>query len=233
MKRFWDTVAVEAVAGGWRVVLDGRPIKTAVGAPQIVPSAPLAQALAHEWRSQGADIDASAFVLRDMADFAIDIARTDRDAVIAALLAYAGSDTLCYRAEPDEPLAIRQRAVWEPLLAAAEERWSVAFTRVSGIIHRAQPPATLKAMRAALTEQDDFTLAALNTLASLAASLVIALAAAEPGADAAALWDAANLEEDWQAEQWGVDDEALALRTRRAALFGDAMRFAALLRREP
>ena len=228
MKRFWNDVAVEAAPGGWRVALDGRAIKTAVGSPQIVPSAALAEALADEWRAQGDEIDAGAFVLRDMADFAIDIVAADRDTLIAALLAYAESDTLCYHAEPDEPLAIRQRAVWEPLLAAAEARWNVKFKRVSGIIHRAQPPATLARMREALATQPDFTLAALNTLASLAASLVIALAALEPGAGAATLWDAANLEEDWQFEQWGVDGEALALRTRRAALFVEAMRFANL-----
>ena len=233
MKRFWTEVTVEAVPEGFRVVLDGRAIKTAVGAPQIVPTSALAEALAREWRAQGEVIDPRAFVLRDMADFAIDIVGADRTPVIAALLGYAESDTLCYRAEPDEPLAIRQRAAWEPLLTAAEQRWGVQFVRVSGIIHRAQPAATLERLRAVLEAQDDFLLAALNTLASLAASLVIALAALDPDADAAALWDAANLEEDWQAEQWGSDAEALALRTKRAALFADAMRFVALGRREP
>ena len=233
MKRFWTEVTVEAAPGGWRAALDGRAIKTAVGAPQIVPTSALAEALAGEWRAQGEVIDPRAFVLRDMADFAIDIVGADRTPVIAALLAYAESDTLCYCAEPDEPLAIRQRAVWEPLLTAAEQRRGVEFTRVSGIIHRAQPAATLERLRAVLETQDDLTLAALNTLASLAASLVIALAALDPDADSAALWDAANLEEDWQAEHWGADAEALALRTKRAALFADAMRFAALGRREP
>ncbi len=226
MKRFWKEVAVEPAPGGWRVALDGRALKTAAGAPQIVASAVLAEALADEWRGQGETIDAGAFVLRDMADFAIDIAAADRGMLIAALLAYAESDTLCYCAEPDEPLAARQRAVWEPLLSAVEARWNIQFTRVSGIIHRAQRPATLARLRGVLEEKSDFTLAALNTLASLAASLVIALTALDPEADAASLWDAANLEEDWQAEQWGTDAEALALRTRRAALFTAAMRFA-------
>ncbi len=233
MKRFWSEVSVAPATRGWRVAIDGRAIRTAVGAAQIVPSAALAEALADEWRAQGEEIDASGFVLRDMADFAIDIVSADRAPVLAALLAYAESDTLCYRAEPDEPLAIRQRAVWEPLLGAAETRWDIAFVRIGGIIHRPQPPATLERLRAVLAAHDDFTLAALNTLASLAASLVIALAALEPDADPAALWDAANLEEDWQAEQWGADAEAVTLRTRRAALFAQAARFAALAHREP
>ncbi|MCE2843368.1 MAG: molecular chaperone, partial [Novosphingobium sp.] len=70
----------------------------------------------------------------------------------------------------------------------------------------------------------------LNTLASLAASLVIGLAALEPDADAGALWIAAELEEEWQAELWGRDAEAEERRARRAAAFANAVRFAALAR---
>ena len=70
----------------------------------------------------------------------------------------------------------------------------------------------------------------MQTLASLAASLVVGLAGLEPGADAEALYAAANLEEDWQAEQWGWDREAEGRRARRQAEFAAAARFAALLR---
>ena len=236
MKRFYQAVTVksedagEPEAGGWRVLLDGRGIKTACGNPQIVPTRALAEALAAEWAGQGEEINPSAFRFRDLADYAIDVAGPDRATVIAAVLRFAESDTLCYRAEPDEALAERQREVWEPLLAKAEARWDVHFERISGVIHRPQPAATLVRMARVLEAQDSFTLAALHTLASLAASLVIALAAIAPGADAEALWNAANLEEDWQAELWGKDAEAETLRTRRLAEFAAAMRFAELAR---
>jgi chaperone required for assembly of F1-ATPase len=98
------------------------------------------------------------------------------------------------------------------------------------VIHRPQPPATLAQMAKVLATHDSFSLAALHTLASLAASLVVALAAIEPDADPEVLWSVANLEEDWQAELWGKDAEAEALRTRRLAEFAAAMRFAGLAR---
>jgi chaperone required for assembly of F1-ATPase len=150
--------------------------------------------------------------------------------VIREIVPYAETDTLCYRGDEGEPLAERQREVWEPLLTAAEQRWDVHFERVGSIIHRPQPAATLARMEAVLTAESDFTLAALRTLSSLACSLVIALAAIVPGADAEALWDAANLEEDWQAELWGKDAEAEERRARRFASFAAAMRFAELAR---
>ena len=237
MKRFYKQVAVapaEGGEGGWRVLLDGRPIKTAGGLPQVVPTSALADAMADEWAEQGEDIDPAGFVLRDMADYAIDIAGRDRAGVIRELLPFAETDTLCYRAEEGEALHERQLAVWEPLLAAAEARWDIRFERVGGVIHRAQPVETVARLEAVLADQSDFALAALRTLASLAASLIIGLAALEPdapdGLGAEALWQAANLEEDWQAELWGKDSEAEALRARRFRAFAAAMRFAELAR---
>lgn len=230
MKRFYREVTVAAVDGGWRVLLDGRGIKTAGGTAQVLPTEALASALAAEWTGQGEEIDPGRFVLRDLADYAIDIVAPDREAAIAGLMRYAETDTLCYRAEPDEPLHARQLAVWEPPLQAAEARWDIHFERVSGILHRPQPPETLNRLAAVLLAETDFALAALNTLTSLAASLVIGLAALAPGAEADALWAAANLEEDWQAELWGRDTEAEARRAWRFASFAAAMEFAALAR---
>jgi chaperone required for assembly of F1-ATPase len=153
-----------------------------------------------------------------------------RDEAIRGLLPYAETDTLCYRSDEGEPLRERQHETWEPLLAAAEQRWDVHFERIAGVIHRPQPAAMLARMATVLAAESSFSLAALRTLASLAASLVIALAAIAPDADAAALWAAANLEEDWQAELWGKDAEAEARRERRFASFAAAIRFAGLAR---
>jgi chaperone required for assembly of F1-ATPase len=228
VKRFYKNVTVAPADGGWRVLLDGRGIKTAAGAPQIVPTEALAQALAQEWAAQGETLDPSAFLLRDLADFAIDAGAVDDIAL--TLLPYAETDTLCYRADPDEPLHRRQLDVWEPVLTRAEARFGVHFTRVSGIVHKPQPPATLARLAAELQGHDAFTLAALRMLASLAASLVVALLAIESDADTKALWDAANLEEEWQAELWGREWEAEERRARRFEAFALAARFAALSR---
>ena len=230
MKRFYKEVTIAPTEGGWRVLLDGRAIKTALGKDQVVPNEALASAMAAEWANQGEEIDTTRFLFRDLADYAIDIVRADRAAAIDGLLRFAETDTLCYRADPEEPLFRRQQDVWEPLLQAAEHRHDIHFERISGIMHRPQPAATLDALRAHLATLDDFTLAAVNTLASLAASLTIALAALDDGADAQALWTLANLEEDWQAELWGADYEAKELRERRSAEFAQALRFAALAR---
>lgn len=223
MKRFYTKVDVAGADDSWIVNLDGRPLKTQGGRPQAVPSARLADMLAAEWRNQGEEIDPAAFRLRDMTDYAIDFVRKDREAVIDKLLGYAETDTLCYRADPEDALYRRQQEIWEPLLTETETRENVRFHRVSGIVHRAQPSETLATFRGRLKTLDHFRLAALEQLVSLSASLCIGLAALDPDADTDALWDAANLEEDWQAELWGHDEEAAERRERRRRDFGAAI----------
>lgn len=228
MKRFWTDVSHEPHGGGWRVLLDGRPIRTQRGGqPQVVLTRELAELLAAEWAAQGDTIDPEAFAMRDIADYAIDVVAAEPDGTIEKILGFAETDTLCYRADPDEPLWKHQQLVWEPVLAAFEAREGVALTRVSGIVHRAQPPATLAALRARLAALEPFTLAALETMTSLSTSLTVGLSALEPGADLAALWDAAELEEAWQVALWGSDAEAQDRRDKRAADFARAARFAA------
>ncbi len=231
MKRFWKAVTVEPAEGGdWRVTLDGRPIRTQGGHPQSVPTRPLAEALADEWRAPGDTVDPHGFPLRDLADYAIDHVLPDRAGAAAQLLAYAETDTLCYRADPDEPLYRRQRALWDPLLTAFEARHGVRLERTSGVIHKPHSPETLDRLRAALEEKNPFTLAAIHALAPLAASLSVALEAVETGADAEKLFTAANCEEDWQAEQWGWDPAAERARAIRLAAFQAAAKFAELVR---
>lgn len=235
MKRFYKEATAEQTENGpedsgWRAVLDGRPIRTAGGRPQVVPTQALAQALAAEWARQGEEIDTATFHYRDLADFAIDAVAPARGTVIAELLPYAETDTLCYRADPDEALYKRQMEMWEPVLSSAEARLGVTFTRISGIIHKPQPGPTLACLRSELDACSDFELAALKMLSSLSASLVIALEAIRPGADAEALWKAAELEADWQVELWGEDWEATERRAARFEAFRLAIALTALSR---
>ncbi|MDC8754336.1 molecular chaperone [Erythrobacter sp. sf7] len=236
MRRFYKDVTLGEVPGaqtlGYQVLLDGRGVKTVGGAAQLVPTQGLGEALAAEWRRQGEKIDPKSLPLRDMADYAIDVVASDPVTIAAGLIAYAETDTLCYRADPDEPLHARQQAVWEPLLSAFEAAHGITLVRVSGVLHRPQPPETLATLQTKLTTLDPFALAGVEAMTKLAASLVTALAAldAADGEEPLALWQAACLEEEWQAELWGRDEEAEERRARREADFLRACGFARLAR---
>lgn len=226
MKRFYKDVSLTAVGdSGWQVTLDGRGIKTQTGGQQIVPNEAVAKLLAGEWRDQGEEINPKLFVFRDMADYAIDVVRPDRSAAVTNLIKFSQTDTLCYRGDPSDALFKQQEEMWEPLVTACEKRHGVTFSRVSGIMHDPQVPETTARLEAILAEMDDFTLAGLQTLTALAASLIVGLEALQDGADAEALYAVANAEEDWQARLWGWDEEAKQHRTMRLKAFTMALEF--------
>ncbi len=228
IRRFYKDVTLGEGPSGWQVLLDGRGIKTVGGAPQVVPTQALGEALAAEWRRQGDKIDPASLPLRDMADYAIDMVAGDVAGTARALVSYAETDTLCYRADPDEPLYAHQQIVWEPLLAAFEAANGIALVRVSGVLHRPQPPEAMAKLEARLNTLDPFALAGVEAMAKLAASLITALAAFDAAheEEPLALWQAACLEEEWQADLWGRDWEAEERRERREADFLRACAFA-------
>ena len=225
MKRFWRDVAV-ADRG---VLLDGRPVRTPAKATLLLPTDALADAVADEWRAVGTDIDPRAMPLTGLANAAIDRVAPIHASFAADLAKYGESDVLCYRAELPVELAARQDAVWTPILDWARARYDIAFTLVTGIIHRAQPPETVARLGAALAVRDGWALAALSPLVTISGSLVAALMLAEGAITPDATFDATHLDELWQAELWGEDWMATDARALRRADFLAAARFHELL----
>jgi len=225
VKRFWKDVTVE----GGEIALDGKRVRTPGRAPLALPTPALAEAVADEWRAVGETIDPRAMPLTGLANAAIDRIAPDRAAFAAGLAAYGASDLLYYRAELPEPLVARQQGAWDPLLDWARGRYDVHFETVAGVMHRAQPPATLARLGEAVAALDAFRLAGLSPVVTVGGSLVAALALLEGAADADTVWTAAQIDEAWQAEQWGEDALAVQAREAHRADFDAGARFLALL----
>lgn len=225
MKRFYTDVALIAVDGGWQVQLDKRPVRTPARAPLVLPSARLGEAVAAEWRGQGDMIDPRSMPMTGLANAAIDQITPNHVSFAAAIAQYGESDLLCYRAEAPGALVARQAAAWDPLLDWAQARYDVTLRTTQGIIHVPQLPETLARLSAVVATLDPFTLAGLSSIVSLTGSLVCGLALFEEGQSPEMIWQAAELDETWQAEQWGEDAQAMARRAARRADFDMACTF--------
>ncbi len=228
MKRFYEEVSVARLADGWQVLLDGRGVKTPGKAAQLLPSEALAEALADEWRAQGEELDPNAMPMRDLADYAIDHVAGQQATVAQKLIAYAETDTLAYRADPDDPVFARQQQVWEPIMAAFESELNVRIPRVAGIAHAQLTDDTRNVLTSRIEALAHCQLAALEMLTSLAGSLCVGWRALSTPDNATALFDAANLEQDIQAEEWGWDHDAAEARSAKSSAFVMAARFAQL-----
>jgi chaperone required for assembly of F1-ATPase len=224
-RRFWTDVTVE----DRQVRLDGRPVRTPARAELAPPTDALAAAIAEEWRAVETSIDPRAMPLTGFANATIDRIAPDKQAFARNIAVYAETDLTCYRADAPASLVARQARAWDPLLDWARGRYDVAFSVTSGIVHVAQPAATIDRLSRAVAAFDAFRLAALSPLTTLSGSLVIALALAERAIGEEEAWRAAELDELWQAETWGEDALATAAREDRHAAFRAATRFLALL----
>lgn len=230
MNRFYERAAAAPAAGGVAVLLDARPVRTPARAALEVPSEALAEAIAAEWNAQGDKVDPRTMPLTGLANAAIDRVAPEQAAFAAGLARYGESDLLCYRAEGPRPLVERQAAAWDPLLAWARRRYDADFTVTAGIVHRPQPPATVERLAAAVAARDAFRLAALAPLVTISGSLIVALALAEGEIGVDQAWAAANVDEAWQAEQWGEDPLAADALENRRSEFHAASQFLTLLR---
>lgn len=224
-KRFWTSAEVAEAPGGFAVTLDGRQVKTPAKAPLVVPSRALAEAIAREWQAQDEKIDPATMPVTRGANAAIDKVRSQHAEVAALIADYGGTDLLCYRAEAPRELVARQSEHWDPLLDWAEAALGARLAVTRGVVPVAQPEAALAALSARVAAMDEWQLAALHDLVGITGSLVLGLAVAEGRLTADEAWTLAQLDEDWQAEQWGVDDEAAEHAGRKRDALLDAERF--------
>jgi len=233
MKRFWDNASAVPEPGGFRVLLDGRPVRLPGGAPLLVQSPALAAAIAAEWAAaggaKGGEMTPADIPLTRLAGTAQERIAPDPAPMVEGLAQYGATDLLCYRAE-DHRLAAIQAAEWQPLLDWAADTHAAPLRVTEGVMPVPQDPVALAGLRRAVAASDPIGLAALGVLVPGFGSLVLGLAVLARRLDAAEAHRLALLDESYQEELWGTDAEAAARRTRIAAEVAVAGRLVALAR---
>ena len=229
-KRFWKLAVAEAYDGGFTVRLDGKAVRTPAKAAFVLPTMAMARAAAAEWDAQDKEVRPETMPVTRAANSAIDKLGHQFAEVVDLLAEYGDSDLLCYRAEGPEGLVARQAAAWDPLLAWAKGELGVSLRATAGVMHIAQPPEALARLRAELAAASRFELAALHDLIAITGSLILGLAVARGHLSAAEAFSKSRIDEQWQAELWGADDEAAQSEAAKAAALDEAARFHALCR---
>lgn len=224
-KRFWKETSVVSEGGGFAVHLDGRALRTPAKAPLVVPGAQMAGAIAQEWDAQQGEVDPRSMPFTRSANAAIDKVAVQHAEVADMLAEYGGSDLLCYRATTPAELVARQAANWDPLLDWAETALGARLAAVSGVMHHPQDRAALDVLRRRVHGLNNFELAAFHDLVSLSGSLIIGFAATLDHLPIEELWRVSRIDETWQEELWGVDEEASEMAEVKRQAFLHAHRF--------
>ena len=222
-KRFYARADVVESPEGFAIALDGKPVRTPSGRPLAAPTRAIADAMAREWDAQQENIDPLSMPLTRLANSVVD-AVVDRVGAVADDVAkYFQSDLLCYRAGHPEALVARESASWDPVLFWAADTLGAHFILGQGIVHVRQPDAAVAAARAALPD-DPWSIAALHVITTLTGSALLALALLRGFIDRDQTWAAAHVDEDWNIDQGGVDQEVAARRAARLVDFEAAVR---------
>lgn len=226
-KRFYETVRVAEVEGGFAVHLDERPVKTPARNLLLLPTKAAAEILAQEFEAQEKVVDPAKMPATRLVNTAIDGIALDPQAVLEDVLRFAGTDLLCYRADTPQELVARQTERWDPLIDWAETL-GARFALAEGVMHVEQPREALAAFGVHLSAfRDPIALACLHTMTTLTGSAIIALAIAKQHITADEGWTLAHIDEDWTIEQWGDDAEAA---NRRKTRHSEMMIAASLLK---
>jgi chaperone required for assembly of F1-ATPase len=225
-KRFYAKASVGEADGGFSVTLDGRPIRTPSGRVVTVPAREIAEAIAAEWEAQQEMIDPLTMPLTRFANSVVEAVTDRADVVRDDVAKYLHTDLLFYRAGHPEALVAREAQHWDPVLFWAADQLGAHFILAEGIVHVRQPDTAVKAARAALP-QDPWSVAAVHVVTTLTGSALLALALLHGARDPDQVWAAAHVDEDWNADKWGVDEEVAA---RRAARLVDFRAAASILK---
>src|SRR3984893_7961528 len=174
-RRFYQQAGVDEAEGGYRVVLDGRPVRTPARGFLIAPSRRLGEVIAAEWDAQGETVDPATMPLTRLANSIIDGVAAAPEPVAADVEKYLGSDLLFYRAEGPQRLVERQARLWDPVLAWAREALGARFVLAQGVVHAAKPEGAIPAAPAA-SPDDSWRLGAVHVITTLTGSALLALA---------------------------------------------------------
>lgn len=207
MKRFYKEVSIIEKDGGFHIALDGRTVKTPGKEILVMPTAALAEAVAEEWRAQGDDIDTESMPLTRLANTALDRVAPRFVAVAADISKFAETDLLCYRADEQDALLVKQSDEWDPYLEWADSELGAKLAVTGGIMPVAQDEAALDRLAAIVEEHDAFELTALHEFTNGFGSLVLALAYMRNFRSFDACWKASILDQTHQEELWGEDWE--------------------------
>lgn len=214
-KRFYKDVAValdtdtDADGAGYVVKLDGRLLKTPGKMALRFASENQAKLVAAEWQAQDEDILPGTMPCTRMMNVACEQTPSRRSELVKEFRAYTSTDLLCYRSRNPQDLAARQEQNWQPVLDYAAIQHGISLASTTSIKAVEQPEESLNNAADYATSKDDTALTLLLHFTASYGSAILALSVMERRLQVDTAFALSRLDEGFQNERWGADDEAV------------------------
>jgi len=210
IKRTWEIVAVQRSEVGFSVTLDDQPIITPAKNTLLLPSSSLANRVANEWKEQNNEIIPAEMPFTRLSNSAIDKVSSQFKEVADILSEFGETDLFYYRASSPAELVEKQKIAWDPFLDWVNTSMNVRINVSSGVMFIDQDDDEMVKLKAPIYNMTPFQLAGFHEIVTISGSLIGAYAFVEKAFTADQVWSASRIDEEWQIEQWGSDEEATA-----------------------
>jgi len=167
----------------------------------------MAALVAEEWEAQTELINPPEMPVTRLVNVAVEQTVKHRETLVTEARNYAGTDLLCYRTSHPIDLARRQADVWDPVLRWAADQ-GVMLKTTQTVKAIAQADASLNAVADYARKLDNFDLTLFVHLIALYGSAVLGMAVMKKHLSGEEAFALSRLDEIWQNEQWGEDEEA-------------------------
>ncbi len=208
-KRFYKDVNVKPKDDAYIITLDARVLKTPGKQDLVITTNICAQLVAGEWRAQREEICPETMPCTRLMNVACEITPTRRPDLIKEFRSYCETDLMCFRAHAPQDLTERQMQNWQPVLDWAANSHKIALRVVSGVTAIAQPEISLRAAQEYAAALDNANLTLLLHFTASLGSGILALAILEKHLDIKPAYERSCLDELFQNERWGADEEAV------------------------
>jgi len=209
-KRFWENVHVVSSEDGYFIKLDDKILKTPAKKQMMLPTEALAKRVAAEWDEQVEEIDPTKMLFTKSANAALDKVSEQFTEVSSLLGEYGDTDLLYYRADSPPELHKRQKTGWDPIIKWAENSFNVQINCGTGIIYIPQNERLFSEIKLKINNLSIFELTAFYDMVSITGSLILGLTIINGRLSAEEAYQLSRIDEVWQLEQWGEDEEAQA-----------------------
>ncbi len=209
MKKFWERVQLKKTdISSYEIFLDDKILKTPLRKKLIIPNLKIAEEIYKEWNQDIKIIDKDAMIFYGILSTSIDKICGNRKLYIDDILDFIDTDLTCYRAEKPNDLVQWQSKNWDPILLKVEKYINSKINVFRGIMPLKQDQEIHIKITKLLTKFNDLEILVLHRIANITGSVFLSLCIFISDKIKEKAFELSFLDELWQAENWGYEEEA-------------------------
>ena len=209
MRKFWKTVKIKKnSSNSYEILLDENVLKTHMKKKLIIQNSKIAEEIYKEWNQDKNIVDTDAMIFYGIISASIDKISNNRILYVNEILNFIDTDLICYRAEEPNDLVQWQSKNWDPILLKVEKYINNKIDVFKGIMPLKQNKGIKFKITKFLTKFSDLEIIALHKITNITGSIFLSLCILNNDIIKEKVFELSYLDELWQAQNWGYEEEA-------------------------